>query len=112
MTSSKINVATKHAIQAAEDRFAKRVDEMEKKMEQGMKALEEKIAALTNSPAPMNPDELRKLVRECLADRSLVTNTPASAIHCAPSSDLSKGIYATVEELNADLKRAETLIDR
>lgn len=64
-------------------RFHGRMDEIEKQLDDGLRRLNDKLALLINARTLHSRavvDELRQLLRECINECSMVTNTPASAV--------------------------------
>jgi hypothetical protein len=54
-------------------------------------------------------EDLRNLVCECVQERTLVTNTLASAVQ--GKTALQKGIYQSVPQFIDDSSRVETLLE-
>jgi hypothetical protein len=67
--------------------------------------MEEKLV-----PQPtVKQEDLCSLVRECVQESALVTNTPASAVH--QKSAIQKGIYQSIAQFIDDSSQVETLLE-
>ena len=109
---SSLNAGTKKLVEQTEEKLSGRIDAMEEKMEASMRKFEHRMTSwmeTQQSAATVQREELSKLVRECVAESSLVTNTPISAVH--GDTLFNKGIYSSIEQFNADSSRVETLLE-
>jgi hypothetical protein len=92
----------KQRINALKSTLEQQLQQLEKGMKKWM---EEKSV-----PQPtVKQEDLHSLVRECVQESALVTNTPASAVH--GKFAVQKGIYQSVAQFIDDSSRVETLLE-
>jgi hypothetical protein len=114
-----VNAATKKAVANLKKELTSSIERrlteiVEIKMEEALKHLQDKLqeaihSADTRPSTNVTVEEVRAMVKECLADRSIVTTTPASAVH--GGTFLSKGFYPTVQAMMDDTIRLNALVD-
>ena len=75
---NKVPAATKKAIREMEERLTKLIDS---KLNSAMSQMKGTIEDSVSCISPSSEDKLRDMIKDCIANSSLLTNTPASAIH-------------------------------
>jgi FKBP-type peptidyl-prolyl cis-trans isomerase (trigger factor) len=100
-TSSNIHYATLQPrwqaakVQLPSKCLKQRIDALKSTLEQQLQQLEKGMKKWMEEKSVPQPtvkqEDLRSLVRDCVHESTLVTNTPASAVH--GKSAVQKGIY-------------------
>jgi hypothetical protein len=114
-----VNAATKKAVADLKKELTSSIERrlteiVEIKMAEALKHLHDKLqeaihSADTRPAANVTVEEVRAMVKECLADQSMVTTTPASAVH--GRTFLSKGFYPRVQAMMDDTIRLNASVD-
>ena len=104
---------TQQMLTNAEARMKQRIDALKSTLEEQLQQLERGVKKWMEEklvPQPtVNQEDLREMVRECVQESALVTNTPASAVH--GKSAFQKGIYQSIAQFIDDSSQVETLLE-
>lgn len=104
---------TQQMLSNAEARMKQRIDALKGTLEQQLQQLEKRMKKWMEEKSVPQPtvkqEDLRSLVRECVQESTLITNTPASAVH--GKSAFQKGIYQSIAQFIDDSSRVETLLE-